>query len=210
MPNLELWYLDANGNLLPSNQQGTNAVLDQQTMPAITTFTTSATASPPNQPTAIASSPYTANQPQPVKLYVNNWPFFANFPFGYIASNLNWFTAEGVPMTTYDDAGRLNSYPLMRVQAKAAPGNALGLSAGTLLATVDTVLPISAEADCKGCHADPGDPNYAAANIDRGEQHREQARRQQPGQLRTGSAGQHAANRGEHRVGVGQEHPAPA
>jgi hypothetical protein len=165
VPDLEKWYLDANGDLLSGNQQGTDVVLDQQTMPAITTFTTSSTAQPPNQPTAIASSPYQANQPQPVKLYIDNWPIFANFPFGYVADNLDWFTAEGIPMSTYDDSGRLNSYPLMRVQAKAAQGNSLGLAAGTVLATVDTVLPISAEADCKGCHADPVDPNYAPTNM---------------------------------------------
>ena len=40
----------------------------------------------------------------------------------------------------------------MRVQAKAAPGNTLGFAAGTILASVDTVLPVAIEADCKTCH----------------------------------------------------------
>ena len=43
----------------------------------------------------------------------------------------------------------------MRVQAKSPGGN--------LLATVDTVLPISGEASCKNCHADPMDPNFGGS-----------------------------------------------
>jgi len=170
VPDLELWYLDGNGNLLPSDQWGINAELDQQTMPAITTFTLSSTAVPPYQPTDIASAPYSANQPQKVELYVSNWPLFsANFGtdiggFGYEATNVDWFVAEGVPMSVYDDLGLANAYPLMRMQAKAAPNNSLGLAAGTVLATVDTVAPISAEANCQGCHGDPLDPNYVAGN----------------------------------------------
>ncbi len=164
VPNLELWYLNANGNLLPTSQQGSIVELDEQGMPAITTFTVDNSTPPVFQPTSIASIPYAANQPQKVKLYVGDWPFFPTFPFGYVAKNLDWFTAEAVPLSTYDDLGRLNSYPLMRIQATAAVGNSLGLPAGTMLATVDTVAPISAEADCRGCHADLLDGNYAPEN----------------------------------------------
>jgi hypothetical protein len=48
----------------------------------------------------------------------------------------------------YDDAGRENAYPLVRVEGRS--------EAGVTLATLDTVLPISGEASCKNCHADCG------------------------------------------------------
>ncbi len=57
----------------------------------------------------------------------------------------NWFIAEGIPITPYDDAGRKNTYPMMRLVAKDSGGN--------VLATTDIVLPISDEMDCKACHA---------------------------------------------------------
>jgi hypothetical protein len=40
----------------------------------------------------------------------------------------------------------------MRVQARALAGNGLGETAGRVLASVDAVLPISTESDCKACH----------------------------------------------------------
>ena len=98
------------------------------------------------------SAPYTANAPQAFKRFDRRLPFFINFPFGYTLSNVNWFAADGIPTTTVDDAGRQNPYPLMRVQAKAAPGNSLGLSVGTVLASLDVVTPVSGEADCRNCH----------------------------------------------------------
>ena len=57
----------------------------------------------------------------------------------------NWFIAEGIPITPYDDAGRKNTYPMMHLVAKDSGGN--------VLATTDIVLPISDEMDCKACHA---------------------------------------------------------
>jgi PKD repeat protein len=57
----------------------------------------------------------------------------------------NWFIAEGIPITPYDDAGRKNTYPMMRLVAKDSGGN--------VLATTDIVLPISDEMDCKACHS---------------------------------------------------------
>lgn len=98
------------------------------------------------------AAPYSANAPQVFKRFDSRLPFFINFPFGYTLSNVNWFAADGIPVTTVDDSGRANPYPLMRVQAKAAPGNALGISAGTVLASLDTVTPVSGEADCRNCH----------------------------------------------------------
>ncbi|HUL51226.1 MAG TPA: PKD domain-containing protein, partial [Candidatus Nitrosotalea sp.] len=57
----------------------------------------------------------------------------------------NWFSAVGIPLTPYDDQGRKNYYPLMRLVARD--------STGTLLARTDIVLPISDEMDCRSCHA---------------------------------------------------------
>ncbi len=60
----------------------------------------------------------------------------------------NWFIAEGIPITPYDDAGRKNTYPMMRLVAKDSGGN--------VLATTDIVLPISDEMACGTCHASGG------------------------------------------------------
>ena len=57
----------------------------------------------------------------------------------------DWFIAEGIPITPYDDAGHKNTYPMMRLVARD--------SAGNVLATTDIVLPISDEMDCRACHA---------------------------------------------------------
>jgi len=67
-----------------------------------------------------------------------------NFPFGYVAEDLNWFEGSGVPFAAFDDFGRENPYPLVRVQAVVG---------GDTVATTDTVLPISGEASCKNCHS---------------------------------------------------------
>ncbi len=57
----------------------------------------------------------------------------------------DWFIAEGIPLTMYDDAGNRNPYPMMRLTARDAAGN--------VLATTDIVLPVSDEMDCRACHA---------------------------------------------------------
>ena len=98
---------------------------------------------------------YMANDPQHLEQYVGNLPFFLNFPFGYTASNVNWFEASGIPLAAFDDEGRENPYPLYRVQAHDA--------GGSTLASVDTVLPISGEANCQACHASPLDGGNGAA-----------------------------------------------
>ena len=98
------------------------------------------------------ANPYRANAAQTAEEYYGNKPFFVNFPFGYVANGVKWFEGAGVPFAAFDDFGRENPYPLVRVQAKN--------STGTVLATVDTVLPISGEASCKNCHGAPVDvPN---------------------------------------------------
>lgn len=56
-----------------------------------------------------------------------------------------WFTAQGIPVTPYDDQGRKNYYPLMRLVARD--------SASNVLATTDVVLPVSDEIHCASCHA---------------------------------------------------------
>ncbi|HEY9052868.1 MAG TPA: cytochrome C [Gammaproteobacteria bacterium] len=98
------------------------------------------------------NNPYIANDVQHFDRFDTTLPFFTGFPFGYTLQNLNWFAADGIPLAFADDKGRENAYPLMRIQAIAKAGNSLGVNAGTVLASVDTVTPISIESDCKGCH----------------------------------------------------------
>lgn len=56
-----------------------------------------------------------------------------------------WFEAEGIPLTPYDDNLKKNYYPMTKVVAKDASGN--------VLASTQTVLPVSDEMSCKNCHA---------------------------------------------------------
>ncbi len=95
------------------------------------------------------------NDPLAFKFFVADQLFFTSFPFGYTKNEANWFEAAGIPMTAYDDYGRENPWPLMRLQAKSKSG-------GQVLASLDTVLPISGEANCGACHNGPGDLNDAA------------------------------------------------
>jgi len=74
-------------------------------------------------------------------------PYYANAPQDFSAYDPGhaWFTAQGIPITSIDDQGRLNSYPLMRVQA-------FDTATGEVLATTDAVVPVSTEVDCRDCH----------------------------------------------------------
>ena len=56
-----------------------------------------------------------------------------------------WWEAEGIPLTPYNDDGSKNYYPLVKVTAKNSSGN--------ILASVNVVLPVSDEMDCKRCHS---------------------------------------------------------
>ncbi len=67
-----------------------------------------------------------------------------NEPAGGVFTPVNWFHAFGIPITPYDDAGKKNPYPMMRLIAKSGP---------TPIATNDIVLPVSDEMDCRACHA---------------------------------------------------------
>jgi hypothetical protein len=105
-------------------------------------------------------APYLYNSPQPFQLFTVDQPFFTGLPFGYVAADLNWFEAAGVPAAAFDDFGLENPWPLFRVQAID--------SGGTVLASVDTVVPISGEANCQSCHGDPimdGGNGTATANL---------------------------------------------
>lgn len=63
-------------------------------------------------------------------------------------ANALWYTAEGIPITPYDDGGAKNTYPLMRVVARD--------KSGTQLASTNVVLPVSDEMDCRTCHGPAG------------------------------------------------------
>jgi len=90
------------------------------------------------------TAPYQANAPQVAEEHFTDKPFFLDFPFGYVADGVNWFEGAGVPFAAFDDFGRQNPYPLVRVQARVNDG---------VVATTDTVLPVSGEANCRNCHS---------------------------------------------------------
>ncbi len=94
------------------------------------------------------ANPYVVNRPQRLEEHYLDKPFFLKFPFGYVAEDVNWYEGAGVPFAAFDDFGRENAYPLVRVQAKQG---------SSVVTTVDTVLPISGEASCTNCHSDPAD-----------------------------------------------------
>ena len=71
-----------------------------------------------------------------------------NSPAAGVATKVNWFRAEGIPLAPYDDAGRKNTYPLMRLIAQSSNGQPV--------ATNDIVLPVSDEMDCRLCHGSGG------------------------------------------------------
>ncbi len=92
-------------------------------------------APPPDTGLAGYSMPGPANVPQPLEYDPVN----------------RWFQAPGIPLTPYDDAGRKNTYPMMRVEVRDAQG--------TLLAQTDVVLPVSDEMDCRVCHSSGATPD---------------------------------------------------
>lgn len=102
------------------------------------------------------ANPFSANDPQAFGRFDTDLHFFANFPFGKVVQGVDWFAADGIPLMGVDDSGRENPYPLMKVEA-------IDKSTGHLLAATDIVLPVSAEADCQNCHADPGDAGSGIA-----------------------------------------------
>ena len=132
-----------NAKLYPVTGTG-QLVADQQNMPGIT-------------------APYTANVPQLFSRFDTDFPFFVGFPFGYRLANMNWFAADGIRRRLSTISGGPTPYPLMRVQAKAKT-TALTGTVGAILASVDAVTPVSAEATCTKCHTSSvdGGGGYAA------------------------------------------------
>lgn len=126
VPNVADLYIGADG-IVNSGDEQLTAV--QHAMPGLT-------------------NPYLINAPQAIQEHYQDKPFFVDFPFGYVADDVNWYEGAGIPFSAFDDFGRENAYPLVRVEAR---------SGNTVLATLDTVLPISGEASCTNCHADLAD-----------------------------------------------------
>jgi hypothetical protein len=61
-------------------------------------------------------------------------------------TDMSLFVAEGIPIFPVDDAGSINRYPVLRMTA-------YDKLSGQALAYTDTVLPVSEETTCSGCHA---------------------------------------------------------
>ncbi len=93
----------------------------------------------PDQGLAGKNMPGLANIPQPM-----DWD-----------ANFRWFNATGIPITPLDERQSTNTYPLMKLSAKNV--------AGALLASVDVVLPVSSEVDCRSCHAPNTNPHAMPA-----------------------------------------------
>ena len=85
------------------------------------------------------------NMPGPANIPQTNVFQTLNEPVHLVFTPVNWFHAEGIPITPYDDAHQKNPYPLMRMIARN--------SAYQPIATNDVVLPVSDEMDCRACHA---------------------------------------------------------
>ncbi len=133
VPNVEDLYIGRDGRVNSGDEELTATM---HTMPGI-------------------ADPYVVNRNRPVNERYLDKPFFVNFPFGYVANDVNWYEGAGIPFAAFDDVGRENPYPLVRVQAR------LG---STVVSSVDTVLPISGEASCANCHADPTDVQDSRTN----------------------------------------------
>ncbi len=88
----------------------------------------------PDQGLAGHDMPGSVNTPQPM-----------HFDTGY-----DWFSAEGIPITPYDDAHAKNYYPMMKLVARNASGQ--------VLATTSIVLPVSDEMTCSACHSSGSGP----------------------------------------------------
>ena len=79
----------------------------------------------------------------------NRMPGLGNVPQEMtFDSQYDFFKAEGIPITPYDDTGAKNYYPMMRLTAWN--------SSNQVLAVTDIVLPVSDEMDCRLCHASGG------------------------------------------------------
>jgi hypothetical protein len=102
-----------------------------------------------------AKTLYGATLTDDVGLTGNSTPSYTAKPMMLDAAN-GWFEATGLPITPYDDAGKKNYYPTVKVTAKDGTGK--------VLAITTAVLPVSDEITCAACHATPkaGEPTNAA------------------------------------------------
>jgi hypothetical protein len=89
---------------------------------------------------------YGVSPPMDMGLAGSAMPGGGNVPqaMSYDASQ-DWWIAEGIPITPYDDTGKKNPYPMMRLVARDR--------SGALLAETRIVLPVSDEMSCTTCHA---------------------------------------------------------
>ncbi len=67
------------------------------------------------------------------------------------------FAAEGIPLTEYRDSAPTTPYPYQLAELVAKD------SAGNVLATTQTVAPVSTEMNCQNCHNDNGRANPSIA-----------------------------------------------
>ena len=86
------------------------------------------------------ANPYQANEPQAFSKFVAE---------DYAKQPASWFTANLIPKTDIDDAGRVNPYTLMRVEAVQKTTKAV-------LAKTDGVLSSGRDMHCRECHAKGG------------------------------------------------------
>ncbi len=56
-----------------------------------------------------------------------------------------WFSAEGIPITPFDDDMLTNAFPLLRIRALSA-------ATGSSRDYLDIVVPVATETDCQACH----------------------------------------------------------
>lgn len=73
---------------------------NQATMPSVTASAFDKTS---GVPVTFQTKPYVANTAQPFRVFDASWPMFTKLPFGYVAPNVNWFAAEGIPMAPSAD-----------------------------------------------------------------------------------------------------------
>ncbi|WP_026597605.1 hypothetical protein [Methylococcus capsulatus] len=85
-------------------------------------------------------NPYQTNSPQPFSKFV------AATQSDGKDKAASWFAANMLPFTDVDDRGRVNPYPLLRVEAVAKGG-------GSVLARTDGVVSASRDFHCRECHA---------------------------------------------------------
>jgi len=65
-------------------------------------------------------------------------------PMDY-STSAGWFSAEGIPITPVDDNRITNAYPLLQIAAHDK-------TSGSKIGSLDVVVPVATETDCKTCH----------------------------------------------------------